>query len=119
MKKYFANLDEADRCIIESMCKAIESQRCFIISTEKRWKFMVPAEDGSYVYDYTYNLIRFGFTRKARNNDFQASQHSYCPHQYTSGVLSNFLNPAVDMGLYERTTERKFDGGTDFQMIWM
>lgn len=116
--KYFKDIKEEDKLIIKGMCEIIEKGTCFIVANEKRWKFL-SRESNMYTYDYTYNLCRFGFARKARNSDFHAALHRYCPNQDISSTLANFLNTAVSMGLYERTTTKKFDGGTDYQIIWM
>ena len=115
--KHFTNLEEYEKEIICEMCKAIESKKALIIAAGSRWKFLVSG--ANYTYDYTFNLIRWGFARKARGTDFHAQLHKYCPNQDISGTLANFLNTAVEMGLYTRTNSVKFNGGQDFQTIWM
>lgn len=117
-KEDFTKVDECDLINIRSMCKAIEARTCFVIASNKRWK-MIVAGDNKYPYDYTWNLIRWGFARKARGTDFYAQLHPYCPNQGISTSLSCFLNKAVEMGYYERTTNQVFNGGTDFNTIWM
>lgn len=121
MKKYFNEIGDFEKGIIETMCEAIESRRVFVVASNKRWKMLCHSEGNAvhYVYDYTYNLIRWGFAKKARNTDFHAALHPYCPNQDISGTLSNFLNTAVEMGFYTRTTDKVFNGGTEFQTIWM
>ena len=115
--KHFTNLEEYEKGIICEMCKAIESRKALIIAAGSRWKVLVPGEN--YTYDYTYNLIRWGFARKARNTDHHAQLHKYCPHQDISGTLAMFLNTAVELGLYIRTTSTEFNGGQEFQTIYM
>lgn len=117
MKK-FKDVSEDDKRIISNMCSLIEKQHVFVVASGKRWK-LLSRESENYTYDYTYNLVRFGFAKKAKGTDFAAQLHKYCPNQDISGSLSYFLNCAVDSGLYVRETNKKFDGGTDFQVIWM
>lgn len=117
MKKYFKNIEEHEIFSVREMCKAIEGKSVFVVCTENKWKMLV--SNGKYTYDYTFNLCRWGFARKAKNSDFLACLHKYCPNQDISSTLSRFLNTAVDEGLYERTTTEKFDGGCSFQTIWM
>lgn len=117
-KKYFKGIEDHEKCVIPQMCQAIESRSIVFISTDKRFKVMSAGENG-YMYDWTYNLCRWGFARESRNSHFHAQQHAYCPHQHMSGVIAHFINTAVEMGLYERTTNERFDGGQDFQTIWM
>ena len=117
-KKYFKGIEDYEKSIIPQMCQAIESRSIVFISTDKRFKVMSAGENG-YLYDWTYNLCRWGFARKSRNSDFHAQQHPYCPHQHMSGIVAHFLNEAVEQGFYERTTNERFDGGQDFQTIWM
>lgn len=116
-KKYFKDLDDCEKCIIVQMCEDIENRDIVFISTDKRFKVM--GKNRSFMSDWTYNLCRWGFARKSRNSDFHAQQHPYCPHQHMSGVIAHFINTAVEMGLYERKTNERFDGGQDFQTIWM
>jgi hypothetical protein len=116
-RNYFNNVEQYEITVISEMCKAIETRKALIIAGGKRWKMLVSGEN--YTYDYTYNLIRWGFARKARNTDHHAQLHPYCPNQYISGCLAHFLNTAVEMGFYTRTTEQVFNGGSEFQTIWM
>lgn len=116
--KYFSNIEDHDRVIIAGICSDIENGRITVISTDRRYKIVSPGENG-YLYDWTYNFIRFGFAKKARNTEFYAAQHPYCPYQNTSAVICHFFNTAVEMGLYKRTTAERFDGGRDFPIIWM
>lgn len=118
MKNYFKNVEEHEKTQIANIAKLIESKQIFIIASGARYKIL-SRENSSYTYDYTYNFIKWGFTRKARNTEFFAQLHKYCPSQDISSTLANFLNTAVEMGLYTRTTEEQFDGGQDFQTIWM
>ena len=117
-KTYFAGIEDHDRVIISGICQDIEAGRITIISTDKKFKIVSPGENG-YLYDWTYNFIRFGFARKSRSSDFHAQQHAYCPNQHTSAIVANFINTAVEMGLYERTTAQRFDGGQNINIIWM
>lgn len=114
---YFRNITEDDRFIIADMCKSIEDDKIFFVSTDKKFKMLV--RGNTYTYDYTYNLIRYGFATKARGTDFHAKQHAYCPNQYTAQVQANFINTAVEMGFYTRQTNREFNGGNNVQIIWM
>lgn len=116
--KYFSNLEDCDRAIIADICKDIETGRITIISTDRKFKIVSPGANG-YLYDWTYNFIRFGFARKSRTSDFYAQQHAYCPNQHTSAIVANFINTAVEMGIYERTTAQRFDGGQNINIIWM
>ena len=116
--KYFSNIEDCDRVIIAGICSDIENGRIFVISTDRKFKVVSPGENG-YLYDWTYNFIRFGFVRKSRSSAFHAQQHSYCPNQHTSAIIANFINTAVDMGLYTRTTGQRFDGGQNINIIWM
>lgn len=114
---YFRNITEDDRFIISDMCKSIEDDKIFFVSTDKKFKML--ERGNTYTFDYTYNLIRFGFAAKARGTDFHARQHPYCPNQYTAQVQANFINTAVEMGLYTRQTSKEFNGGNNVQIIWM
>jgi hypothetical protein len=114
---YFKNITEEDKFIISEMCRSIENDNAFFVSTDKKFKMLV--RGNSYTYDYTYNLIRFGFATKARGAEFHAKQHSSCPNQYTAQVQANFINTAVEMGLYTRQTSKEFNGGNNVQIIWM
>ena len=117
-KKYFKGIEDHEKSIVSGICKDIESRKIVFICTDKRFKIMSAGENG-YLYDWTYNFCRWGFARKSRNSDFHATQHAYCPYQHMSGVVANFLNEAVEQGIYERTTNERFDGGQNFQTIWM
>lgn len=116
--KYFSNLEDCDRVIIADICKDIENGRITIISTDRKFKIVSPGANG-YLYDWTYNFIRFGFAKKSKSSDFHAQQHAYCPNQHTSAIVANFINTAVEMGIYERTTAQRFDGGQNINIIWM
>ena len=116
--RYFKDLNEYEKATITTMCEAIESKKLHIVCTTNKYKMLVTASNG-YTYDYTYNLCRWGFARKSRNNDQLAILHPYTPCQYISTVLSNFLNRAVEMGFYTRKTTEVFNGGCDFQIIWL
>lgn len=117
MKKYFNNINESDLYSIREMCKAIESKKVFIVCTDSKFKMLVSG--ANYTYDYTYNLCRFGFAQNSLASDNLAKLNKYTPHQSISYILCDFLNTAVEMGLYERTTDEVFHSGLDFQMIWM
>lgn len=115
---YFKNITEDDKYIINNMCKQIEGDKIFCVCTGKRFKIL-SRESSQYTYDYTYNFIRFGFATKARNTDFHAKQHPYCPNQYMAQIIANFINTAVELGYYTRTTDKGFNGGNQVQTIWM
>ena len=117
-RKYFSVIEDSDRANIANICSDIENGRITIISTARKFKIVSPGENG-YLYDWTYNFIRFGFARVSRSDRFCAHQHPYCPNQHASAILSNFINTAVEMGLYERTTARCFDGGQNINIIWL
>lgn len=117
MKNYFKNVEEHEICAIQFMCKAIELKKLHIVCTNANYKMLV--SDGNYTYDYTYNLCRFGFAKVSRKSKHLAMLHKYCPYQDVAQSLSAFLNTAVELGYYVRTTKEKFDGGQDFQFIWM
>ena len=117
MKKYFNNVEEYEKSSIVAMCEAIESKQLHIVCTTNKFKMLVTRS--RYTYDYTYNLCRWGFARKSRNNDRLAMLHPYTHCQYVSTVLSNFLNRAVEMGFYTRKTTEIFNGGCEFQIVWM
>ena len=116
--KYFSGIEDHDRAIIAGICSDIENGRITIISTDRKFKIVSPGSNG-YLYDWTYNFIRFGFAKKSRSSEFHAQQHTYCPHQHTSAILANFINTAVEMGIYERTTDQRFDGGQNINIIWL
>lgn len=118
MKKYFNNIEENEKSIIKTMCEAIESKKLHIVCNTNKFKMLVTASNG-YTYDYTYNLCRWGFAKKSRSSDWLAVLHPYCPNQGISNALSNFINIAVEMGLYTRKTTEIFNGGCDFQIIWL
>lgn len=118
MKNYFMNVEEHEKTQIANVAKLIENKQLFIVASGAKYKIL-SRENNSYTYDYTYNFIKWGFARKARNRDFFAQVHKYCPLQDFSTTLANFLNIAVELGYYARTTQEKFDGGQDFQVIWM
>lgn len=115
---YFKNISEIDKFIINNICRQIENDGIFCVSTDKKFK-LLGRESSLYTYDYTYNFIRFGFATKARNTDFHAKQHPYCPNHYIAQIIANFINKAVEMGYYVRTTEKVFNGGNEPQIIWM
>ena len=115
---YFSGIEEHDRAIIAGICSDIENGRITIISTDRKFKIVSPGANG-YLYDWTYNFIRFGFAKKSRSSEFHAQQHAYCPNQHTSAILANFINTAVEMGLYKRTTAQRFDGGQNINIIWL
>ena len=116
--KYFSGISDSDRENIANICSDIENGRISIISTDRKFKIVSPGANG-YLFDWTYNFIRFGFARVSRSDRFCAQQHSSCPNQYTSSIISNFINTAVEMDLYKRTTARRFDGGQNLNIIWM
>ena len=116
--KYFSGIEEHDRLIIAGICADIEAGRITIISTDRKFKLVSPGAN-DYLYDWTYIFIRFGFAKKSRLSEFHAQQHQYCPNQHVSAIIANFLNTAVEMGLYERTTETRFDGGQNINIIWL
>ena len=117
--KYFSGVTESyEVSIIAEMCEAIEAGRVSVLSTDKRFRIITPGANG-YIYDYTYNFIRWGFAKKARGNEFTAAQHPYCPNQHVSATIANFINTAVEMGYYTRKTSKTFDGGSNIQIIWM
>lgn len=116
--KYFSGIEDHDRAIIAGICSDIENGRISIISTDRKFKIVSPGANG-YLYDWTFNFIRFGFVRKSRNSDFHAQQHAYCPNQHVSAILANFINTAVEMGFYQMTTGRRFDGGQNINIIWL
>ena len=118
MKKYFANLESYELSSVTAMCEAIESKRLHIVCAGNKFKFLVTGENG-YTYDYTFNLCRWGFARKARNNSHLAMLHPYCPNQGIASSLSHFLNTAVEEGVYIRKTNEVFNGGCEFQTIWI
>lgn len=118
MEKYFKNLEDCEVSTVVTMCEAIELKRLHIVCAGRKFKFLVTGENG-YTYDYTYNLCRWGFAKKSRANNCVAMLHPYCPGQGISSALSHFLNTAVEMGLYTRKTYEEFNGGQDFQMIWL
>lgn len=118
MKKYFNNIEEHEKTQIANICKLVESKQIFIVASGAKYKIL-SRENEAYTYDYTYNLIKWGFARKARNTDFFAQVHKYCPYQDFASTLAHFFNTAVELGFYTRTTEKKFDGGQDFQVIWI
>lgn len=118
MNASFLHPSECERQSIVSMCEAIEAKALHIVCTNNHFKFLVTGASG-YTFDYTFNLCRWGFARKARNNDHLAMLHKYTPYQGVSCCLSAFLNKAVELGYYKRTTEEEFNGGVDFQMIWL
>lgn len=115
---YFKNITEDDKNIIASMCYAIENDKIFFVSTYKKFK-VLSRESAQYTYDYTYNFIRFGFCSKSRGTDFYAKQHAHYPIQYTAQVQANFINTAVEMGLYTRHTNKDFNGRNNVQIIWL
>ena len=116
--KYFSGVEASDLSIIAGICSDIENGRITVISTDRKFKILSPGTSG-YLFDWTYNFIRFGFAKGSRSSKFHAQQHPYSPNQYTSAILANFLNTAVEMGLYERTTAKRFDGGQNIDIIWM
>ena len=116
--KYFSGIEDHDHAIIAGICSDIENGRITVISTDRKFKIVSPGANG-YLYDWTYNFIRFGFARVSRSDRFCAQQHSYCPNQHTSAIIANFINTAVEMGLYERTTAQRFDGGQNINIIWL
>lgn len=120
MRKYLKISEDYELETIKSMCSAIESKKCFIIACDKTndWK-MIVAGDNGYPYDYTYNLIRWGYAKQKRGCHTIAKLHPYCPNQGISSALSRFLNDCVDAGYYKRTTNQTFNGGTDFNTIWI
>lgn len=118
MKSYFKNLEEHEKTQVANVAKLIENKQIFIVASGAKYKIL-SRENSAYTYDYTYNFIKWGFARKVRNSDFFAQVHKYCPSQNISATLANFLNTAVAMGFYTRTTKERFDGGTDFQIFWM
>ncbi|MBR4983217.1 MAG: hypothetical protein IKY94_11730 [Lachnospiraceae bacterium] len=115
MKKYFENIEEHEKIIIAGMCKAIESGSMTAIVAGKRWKAVEP--DRSYILDWSYNLQRWGFAKKARGSEHHLALHPYCPIQDISSTFANFLNTSVEMGYYTRKTEKKINGGRDYQII--
>jgi hypothetical protein len=94
MKNYFNNIEEHEKTQIANICKLVESKKLFIVASGAKYKIL-SRENESYTYDYTYNLIKWGFARKARNTDFFAQLHKYCPYQDFSATLAHFLNTAV------------------------
>lgn len=118
MSKIFKNLNEGDVNIIQFICKLIEEDKIYFVANNKRYKIL-SRESERYTYDYTYNFCRWGFAKKARNTDFHAALHPYCPNQDMAATMARFINTAVEEGLYERTTDKKFDGGNNIQVIWM
>lgn len=111
-------VDECDLMSIQTMCKAIETRTCFIIANNTRWK-MIVAGDNKYPYDYTWNLIRWGFASKARGTDYHARLHPYCPNQGISTTLSCFYNKAVELEYYKPESTERLNGGAEFNTIWM
>jgi hypothetical protein len=116
--KYFSGVEDHDRVIIAGICSDIENGRITVISTDRKFKIVSPGDNG-YLFDWTYNFIRFGFARKSRSSEFHAQQHPYCPNQTVNAIIANFINTAVDMGFYERATSKRFDGGQNINIIWM
>ena len=114
----FKNITEDDKYIIQNICKCIEEEQLFFISTNNKLKIM-SRENPQYTYDYTHNFIRFGFARKVRGTDFMAKQHLFCPNQHCAQLLASFINNAVELGLYKRKTLKNFNGGNNIQIIWM
>lgn len=116
--KYFSGVEAHEIRIISDICADIEAGRITVFSTDRRFKIMSPGANG-YMYDWTYNFCRWGFAKCARNTQFHAAQHTYCPNQHISAILANFINTAVEMGYYTRTTSRRFDGGQNVQIVWL
>ena len=117
--KTFNKLEDHELYSVVEMCKAIENKRVVLVCSDKRWKMIVPSCESGYPYDYTYNLMRWGFATKARNSDHHARLHPYCPNQDMSATLARFINTAVEMGYYVRQTTKAINGGDDYNTIWM
>jgi hypothetical protein len=117
-KKYFINVvDDYEKNIIATMCEAVENQNIIAFATNNKVKFIQPLNTG--ISDWTYNLIRYGFAKSAKNNPYLARLNKYVPYQDVSSTLACFLNTAVEYGFYTRKTSKIFDGGENISIIWM
>lgn len=117
-KKFFTNVvEDYEKNIIATMCEAVENHNITAIATNNKVKFIQPTQNG--VFDWTYNFIRYGFAKPAKNSSHLARLSKYVPHQDISSTLAHFLNTAVEYGFYTRKTSEKFDGGENVYVIWM
>jgi hypothetical protein len=117
-KKYFTNVvEDYEKNIIATMCEAVENYNITAIAANNKVKFIQPTKMG--VSDWTFNFIRFGFAKSAKNNPHLARLNKYVPYQDVSSTVACFLNTAVEYGFYTRKTSKKFDGGEGICIIWM
>lgn len=117
-KKFFTNVvEDYEKNIITTICEAVENHNITAIATNNKVKFIQASNAG--ISDWTFNLIRFGFAKSAKNNSHLARLNKYVPYQDISSTLACFLNTAVEYGFYTRKTSEKFDGGQNVNVIWM
>lgn len=107
MKKIFKNFDETfDKDTIQYMCSIIEKQRYVIIANQKctRWK-LISRCSPDYSYDYTYNLIRWGFVKKGKNADDSTAAAPSAGIYYVTYPLQRFVDAALKAGLISQRIE--------------
>ena len=120
-ENYFTGFDrENDLCVLQSMCSAIEKNQMFCIcnAAATKFRFCVAGENG-YPYNYTWNLIRWGFARKARNSDYDAQCDKLCPNNYISGTLSHFYHEAVKHGYFTPKEGARVSSGMNVTTLFI
>ena len=107
--------------VVKELCNKIENNRVFIVASEKSnsWRLMCADNEYAYPYGYTYNLIRCGCAKAKRGSDQTIARlHPYFPNNDISNSLKQFVEMAVELGYYERTTDEDL-GARTYNTIWI
>lgn len=108
MKK-FENI--ADFYIAKAMVEYLRENKMFTVASGNHFKLLV--REKSATLDYTYNLNRWGFSRKTRNDDRTAILNQYAPTSHILGIVNSFLKAACPILGIEEIQIR------DISITWM
>lgn len=106
-----------ERSRAEELVDAILNNKIFVIVNKNNLQAQFLKKDDKYISQFTVVLVRWGYLKGVKGNDFNCKLNKYCPNQSISASLSWFMHDAEEAGLWDGS--RKFDGGESYDTIFI
>ena len=104
--------------VLKDICKEIEEDRIFVISSKDRNKAQFLVRWDSYIGSRTYVLIKLGYLKRG-SDDFNCRLNPYCPNQSISDSLALFLSDCISEGIYTGLAKPENLRAKDVRTIWL